>query len=127
MFWGVALLAEGVDRNIETIRRHGRFVVVALLAEGVDRNACFPELGDPPSWVALLAEGVDRNVSIDYGTHNPCSVALLAEGVDRNNEMEKKLSAPQMSPSSRRAWIEIWPCFAACLRPAGRPPRGGRG
>ena len=56
--------------------------------------------------VALLAEGVDRN-------HTVCrcrcfrGVALLAEGVDRNF---KKLNSPMkylLSPSSRRAWIEI--------------------
>ena len=37
----VALLAEGVDRNLY---RHGqnRAIRVALLAEGVDRNLCYP-------------------------------------------------------------------------------------
>ena len=78
------------------------------------------------------------------------AVALLAEGVDRNFIIlciVKKLYA---SPSSRRAWIEI---YAGCYRAAGsqvallaegvdrndddsdasvffargRPPRGGRG
>ena len=35
---------------------------VALLAEGVDRNlSCLDELGKPIQ-VALLAEGVDRNM-----------------------------------------------------------------
>ena len=36
----VALLAEGVDRNIE-VPRGCCVTVVALLAEGVDRNLCF--------------------------------------------------------------------------------------
>ena len=34
---------------------------VALLAEGVDRNLCGKHLGDVTEMVALLAEGVDRN------------------------------------------------------------------
>ena len=56
----VALLAEGVDRNIM-----GLAVVrtdqVALLAEGVDRNkSTLPVM--PGTEVALLAEGVDRNI-----------------------------------------------------------------
>ena len=56
---GVALLAEGVDRN----RKNGDVAhdtLVALLAEGVDRN----EFRVAVSFfvdVALLAEGVDRN------------------------------------------------------------------
>ena len=55
----VALLAEGVDRNL---RHLGNYHVlrVALLAEGVDRNN--NTLGNiGPIYVALLAEGVDRN------------------------------------------------------------------
>ena len=34
---------------------------VALLAEGVDRNLATPAYQNPPRKVALLAEGVDRN------------------------------------------------------------------
>ena len=34
-------------------------------------------------------------------------VALLAEGVDRNTEREDKVAERNLSPSSRRAWIEI--------------------
>ena len=56
--------------------------MVALLAEGVDRN-----LQSPPECgtleVALLAEGVDRNYTTARST-KPEPVALLAEGVDRN-------------------------------------------
>ena len=59
--FAVALLAEGVDRNllIAILRRLLRGV--ALLAEGVDRNSnpCVPAQEQPK--VALLAEGVDRN------------------------------------------------------------------
>ena len=56
---------------------------VALLAEGVDRNVNI--LPDPQfdTNVALLAEGVDRNIA-NFGTVEWAKVALLAEGVDRN-------------------------------------------
>ena len=40
-------------------------------------------------------------------------VALLAEGVDRNNISGGGQSDDEMSPSSRRAWIEIAPKPAA--------------
>ena len=57
--------------------------VVALLAEGVDRNL-FDIIQPHILRVALLAEGVDRNSTTanKYVSHN--DVALLAEGVDRN-------------------------------------------
>ena len=56
----VALLAEGVDRNLfDIIQPH--ILRVALLAEGVDRNQK-PKLSPWIRAVALLAEGVDRNV-----------------------------------------------------------------
>ena len=34
-------------------------------------------------------------------------VALLAEGVDRNNYNRQNMGLQGLSPSSRRAWIEI--------------------
>ena len=101
---------------------------VALLAEGVDRNSvrefpvCCP--GTSPSsrraWieilhnrvselislVALLAEGVDRN-STNWTLTGPSTVALLAEGVDRNPSLASLTCTAPMSPSSRRAWIEM--------------------
>ena len=81
--FAVALLAEGVDRNKNSSRPAG-YLVVALLAEGVDRNISVkPE--DFQLNVALLAEGVDRN-------HPPCGLFCLV----------------WPSPSSRRAWIEIF-------------------
>ena len=56
----VALLVEGVDRNISTDVDELDALLVALLAEGVDRN--LPSLEEIYcSPVALLAEGVDRN------------------------------------------------------------------
>ena len=165
----VALLAEGVDRNrlcrnsyrtenrspssrrawieMSSLSASTWIRSVALLAEGVDRNpAGFGEC--VPTLVALLAEGVDRNTC-------PCcdfearGVALLAEGVDRNQQMRRILSRPAASPSSRRAWIEIFtPCSIPTVTKVallaegvdrnsppstslgtvmGRPPRGGRG
>ena len=103
--------------------------LVALLAEGVDRNprldASLPALYASPSsrrawieihklpmlcelWkVALLAEGVDRNISCDACPMITKSVALLAEGVDRNIFLLWTSTVTEMSPSSRRAWIEI--------------------
>ena len=57
---------------------------VALLAEGVDRNICQRVLQTVSRPVALLAEGVDRNTIISqFLILYP--VALLAEGVDRNH------------------------------------------
>ena len=101
---------------------------VALLAEGVDRNS--PRQGqDGTFWVALLAEGVDRNTSdvlpprestwspssrrawiemmMPLNLYETALVALLAEGVDRNGHGVLVLDHQLVSPSSRRAWIEI--------------------
>ena len=99
--------------------------------------------------VALLAEGVDRNQPLRPLGRANVHVALLAEGVDRNPQVRTLDVALHWSPSSRRAWIEIFivmgqphppnvallaegvdrNCSASHL-PAkllGRPPRGGRG
>ena len=57
--------------------------------------------------VALLAEGVDRNSTVVRAAVSAVEVALLAEGVDRNVISCIALDAFAMSPSSRRAWIEI--------------------
>ena len=56
---------------------------VALLAEGVDRNGLLRGEHLGPARVALLAEGVDRN-SASTTVRATTLVALLAEGVDRN-------------------------------------------
>ena len=99
---------------------------VALLAEGVDRNIfwlsltrdCILSPSSRRAWIEILI-GLDV-AGVDV-------VALLAEGVDRNVVFTEHHHAAKMSPSSRRAWIEIAPCnLGFCLRP-GRPPRGGRG
>ena len=63
---------------------HYYWGIVALLAEGVDRNYC-NRLRIVHRVVALLAEGVDRNLLGFY-------LCLHRIG----------------SPSSRRAWIEIF-------------------
>ena len=57
-------------------------------------------------YVALLAEGVDRNLPMRY-TGSIRRVALLAEGVDRNLKAVTFRLTVFVSPSSRRAWIEI--------------------
>ena len=80
--FSVALLAEGVDRNLE-VRLFGVFELVALLAEGVDRN------------IVATFDGLR------------VYVALLAEGVDRNRDRFCRRLPCEVSPSSRRAWIEI--------------------
>ena len=77
--------------------------MVALLAEGVDRNIvglmCYIQCSLSPSsrraWIEISGEGFARMMR---------RVALLAEGVDRNK----------------------YP-VAKATRPLGRPPRGGRG
>ena len=56
--------------------------------------------------VALLAEGVDRNFMKKTLTSLE-EVALLAEGVDRNCWPVLYAKRKSVSPSSRRAWIEI--------------------
>ena len=79
---GVALLAEGVDRNST-----GRCGSERDPASPSSRRAWIEILRYTPSrpsaGVALLAEGVDRNQTSDRRVLTP-EVALLAEGVDRN-------------------------------------------
>ena len=121
--------------------------LVALLTEGVDRNLFLRRLRGR-SRVALLTEGVDRNLAqlvMGSQTH----VALLTEGVDRNLHFVYFPLADDMSPSSRRAWIEISSSAAAvegtavalltegvdrnprtsipAIASVRRPPHGGRG
>ena len=72
-----------MDRNILTYNQHVDGPIVALLAEGVDRNLWLPSAVFATS-VALLAEGVDRNCMELDEKNCDVIVALLAEGVDRN-------------------------------------------
>ena len=78
---------------------------VALLAEGVDRNLTklFEEYN---SKVALLAEGVDRNIDINRkftaAVRSPSSRRAWIEIINFGYR-----GSVIPSPSSRRAWIEI--------------------
>ena len=80
---------------------------VALLAEGVDRNYLFFQPPALRAAVALLAEAWIE-ISRSGGVWRGPSVALLAEGVDRNSFRAGGAAAAGESPSSRRAWIEIY-------------------
>ena len=79
---------------------------VALLAEGVDRNlkemAALNKAHESPS---------SRRAWIEMPPTHPAAlshrVALLAEGVDRNFTTLGMPVRVTVSPSSRRAWIEI--------------------
>ena len=79
---------------------------VALLAEGVGRNSSWM-MPCSRSDVALLAEGVGRNNWLNIGKQL-VTVALLAEGVGRNQATERRAALKMRSPSSRRAWVEIF-------------------
>ncbi len=57
--------------------------------------------------VALHPEGVDRNTNAKH-TIIRKKVALHPEGVDRNQKFYKTTTEEQESPSTRRAWIEIY-------------------
>ena len=78
------------------VDKNERSVLVALLAEGVDRNlnvSIYVGGND----VALLAEGVDRNVDgTEYWLID--QVALLAEGVDRNWMLEHRIQKRESRP-----------------------------
>ncbi len=98
---------------------------VALHAEGVDRNKS-KVFETENIHVALHAEGVDRNSTIRPSVSAPI-VALHAEGVDRNVDDDGKPLEWEMSPSMRRAWIEIMTVIMVAAQVVGRPPCGGRG
>ena len=78
----VALLAEGVGRNIELCRKKG-VAPVALLAEGVGRNSvaarALARISSSPSSRRAWVE-----ISSPTRATPAASVALLAEGVGRN-------------------------------------------
>ena len=70
-----------------------------------------------PAFVALHPEGVDRNGPCGTGWKYKI-VALHPEGVDRNGKGYETQSDCSKSPSTRRAWIEIYAATsaAACSR-----------
>ena len=96
---------------------------VAILAEGDCLSHC-PLADLAISIHALLAEGVDRNSQICEWAMAQ-DVALLAEGVDRNTDLGEDVDNAQKSPSSRRAWIEIFPASSPLL-PTQRSPSSRR-
>ena len=144
----VALLAEGVDRNLSI------WAVRASLSTSPSSRRAWIEItsalpspqkaGESPSSRRAWIE-ISRNAT----TIADLYVALLAEGVDRNlfgrfKQRREKPSpssrrawieisvtsvVPEISesPSSRRAWIEISQKHATDARRRRRPPRGGRG
>ena len=83
-------------------------LAVALLAEGVDRNmatkATTEQGAASPSSRRAWIEILQHEHRFNFGR-----VALLAEGVDRNMVSIKKEIRAYKSPSSRRAWIEMFP------------------
>ena len=79
---------------------------VALHPEGVDRNH-IRQTGISYTIVALHPEGVDRNY-YGQGYGLPAAVALHPEGVDRNTLHERGKLRRITSPSTRRAWIEMY-------------------
>ena len=102
----VALLAEGVDRNYAN-QCHPHFMTLSPSSRRAWIEIATKVCGRLSSSVALLAEGVDRNTPPGSLPLDP-SVALLAEGVDRNNLLGFGGDGGIQSPSSRRAWIEIF-------------------
>ena len=57
--------------------------------------------------VALHPEGVDRNIALKDLISKLRKVALHPEGVDRNPSIPYLAKGGILSPSTRRAWIEI--------------------
>ena len=124
----VALLAEGVDRNLLYGCPYS-YGCVALLAEGVDRNTLpcgsFALRHVSPSsqraWIEISVKSTFSSLEkespssqrawIEICHHRRCRrtsrVALLAEGVDRNFRYVPAGQRSIRSPSSQRAWIEI--------------------
>ena len=122
---GVALLAEGVDRNPRgcSCRRcsfaspSSRRAWIEILRGDNNGDACTSP-SSRRAWIEMY--GKRAFVVIP-------SVALLAEGVDRNLQLCFQQSDIAASPSSRRAWIEISSLMRRRIVDWGRPPRGGRG
>ena len=122
----VALLAEGVDRNLfigllllllrESPSSRRAWIEIAL-----ERKEHVKIYGSPSSrraWIEIVPK-------MSFYENN--RVALLAEGVDRNIGGNHIGAREIKSPSSRRAWIEIVENQLSWMGRACRPPRGGRG
>ncbi len=100
--------------------------MVALLAEGVGRNLIGAMVAEDELNVALLAEGVGRNwlkrQIFGVGRMSPSSRRAWVEIV-----RAVRLPWSDVSPSSRRAWVEMLWALTLRTRTSCRPPRGGRG
>ena len=79
---------------------------VALLAEGVDRNI-FGYLGSAQKSPSPSSRRAWIEMPHESSSGNAGPVALLAEGVDRNILVKAAGWSIDKSPSSRRAWIEM--------------------
>ena len=103
-YWSPSSRRAWIEIDFHVVSQHA--VGVALLAEGVDRNNKYMQapsytLPSPSSRRAWIE--IDRLLLLSAWS----GVALLAEGVDRNSTRRSMHRATQRSPSSRRAWIEI--------------------
>ena len=83
---------------------------------------CWRRAGISP--VALPTEGVDRNVSCSAQRPGD-GVALPTEGVDRNQNVGYISEDGVVSPSPRRAWIEINFLALQCMVPLVALPTEG--
>ena len=128
----VALLAEGVDRNLSALYRCGsirqspssRRAWIEMIKEAIAFSCRYLSPSSRRAWieiqsplsgrlrasVALLAEGVDRNkFNSDAGRFLVGSPSSRRAWIEIS---QTRQSAPHTSsPSSRRAWIEICPLF----------------
>ena len=101
----VALPAEGVDRNLFQVRMRSLRQRSPSPRRAWIEIQCLEKILRGKR-VALPAEGVDRNRSATIRVVMR-SVALPAEGVDRNKGGAYYFQHAGVSPSPRRAWIEI--------------------
>ena len=93
--------------EIESTRFLSTSKMVALLAEGVDRNVPTEYIHNIREYVALLAEGVDRNIAPGkYSTAGSRSPSSRRAWIEITTKWGPRLRSIA-SPSSRRAWIEI--------------------
>ena len=142
---------------------------VALLAEGVDRNIRKEDYGTAPkspssrrAWIEMLIEIKFERISSQSPSSRRAWIEISVQRLQHSRRRSPSsrrawieivflpgFIEPDMSPSSRRAWIEIVDELAARLGKkspssrrawieigrsgsrhscgAGRPPRGGRG
>ena len=123
----VALHPEGVDRNFQPRRPCRSTCRVALHPEGVDRNQKFYKTTTEEQDVALHPEGVDRNL-IDTNANMTCFVSPSTRRAWIEILSKIGTYTPRnKSPSTRRAWIEIVIKSERHHPYRRRPPPGGRG